>query len=155
MTPMISSVWKWELNSDFSRSLYVYKRISSIVRTDATVSWLNAICILYFGDHLYFIAKTNKHMLKMLMIDVVMFFQSCGKKYHLKIIKSLLCLNLWPHTTYQRWSQDFKIFCLTLMERGSWMLLEEEGLNQSAPSRSPRITLENKVILIFRKFIMN
>ena len=43
---------------------------------------------------------------------------------------------------------------LTLMRRGTWMLLEKGGgLNQPASSRSPRITLKNKIFLIFWKFI--
>ena len=43
-------------------------------------------------------------------------------------------------------------FVLTLIDRGSWMLLESGGgLNQPAPSRSPQNTVKNqkKFFLIF------
>ena len=45
-----------------------------------------------------------------------------------------------------RWKQGFKdIYWLTLVEQGSWMLLEcGEGLNQPAPSRSPKNTEKPK-----------
>ena len=33
---------------------------------------------------------------------------------------------------------------LTLIERGSWMLLDSGGLNQPAPTRSPQNTVKNK-----------